>query len=251
MAETQIWSDYLASFHSDRSGITETVLRHALDDTGKTPYDWLAEIVGPASSVLDLACGSGPMRSRVATRSYVGLDLSLGELSVAAARSLPVAQADASRLPIGNDSVDVVVMSMALMLVPFHATLVEIRRVLRIGGLFAATVPTNRPVRAADWVRYARLCVALRHRGLSYPNDGALTVASEAFETAGLRLESDERRLFVCSLKTDVVADQLLASLYLPERDAPRLSRGQQVVRHWVGSSIGSPIRRLVARRVS
>lgn len=249
MDERGAWQDYVATFHAERSGITEDVLDHALDQ-GQTPYDWLADAVPSGSVVLDLACGSGPLRSRLTPARYLGLDLSAGELAVAAARGLPVARADASRLPLAQASVDVVVMSMALMLVPLVQTLQEVRRVLRPGGLFAATVPSNRPMPAADWLRYARLCLAVRHLGLSYPNDAALGDAGRAFRQAGLRLVADEQRAFACRVETELVADQLLASLYLPGVSPDRMVRARTVIGRWVGSSVATPIRRLVAARI-
>lgn len=247
MEEPVRWPDYVAEFHTQRAGITEDVLEHAYDRTGRTAYDWAAEPVSPGQVVLDLACGSGPMHARLKARSYVGLDLSLAELTEAATRSLSVGQGDARQLPIADGVVDVVLMSMALMLVPLADSLREIKRVLRPAGLFVATVPSSSPIRARDWLRYARLCLALRHRGLSYPNDRQLKAAGAAFSAAGLTLASDEKRSFQCDIADEHIAEQLLASLYLPEVLPLRLSAGRRVVTGWVGSSVATPIRRLVA----
>lgn len=206
-------------FHDERSGITEDVLEHALDEHGRTAYDWaalaLADLLAGAT-VLDLACGSAPMRPRLGGHRYVGLDLSLGELLRARAAGRPVAQADAAHLPLADSSVDAVVMSMALMLVPLERTLSEVRRVRRPGGMFVPTVPHNRPMPPRDWLRYARLCLTLRHPGLRYPNDDQLAQSELAFSTAGLRLLRDEQQGFVCVVVDRNVARQLLASLYLP-----------------------------------
>lgn len=244
----QEWEPYLSSFHSERAGITEDVLEHARDTSGCTPYEWAAEPIRDAGIVIDLACGSGPMATRLAPATYVGLDLSRAELAEAAAKSLPVAQADASRLPLGDGCVDAVVMSMALMLVPLQPTLAEVQRVLRPGGVFVATVPHNRPMSAGDWLRYARLCLALRHLGLAYPNDEELSDASGAFSRAGLHLQTVEQRGFRCRIETPQVAHQLLASLYLPDVPPERLTAGRRVVTRWTGSGITMPIRRFVAR---
>lgn len=241
------WSDYLSSFHSERAGITEVVLDHARDRSGHTPYEWAAEAVPGNSTVIDLACGSGPMSAHLVTRRYVGLDLSLAELRVASAKSLAVAQADVTRLPLCNGSADAVVMSMALMLVPLSQTLAEVKRVLRPGGLFVATIPHNRPMPPRDWLRYARLCLALRHRGLSYRNDRPLASAAAAFTAAGLTLSQDDERAFACRISDVGIADQLLASLYLPDVSPARLEAGRKVVRRWTGTDLTTPIRRLVA----
>ncbi len=240
------WAGYLSSFHRQHPGITEDVLEHALDGGGRTPYDWVAAAVPAGATVLDLACGSGPMRSRL-SGTYVGLDLSAAELSAAASKGLAVARADATRLPLADQSVDAVVMSMALMLVPMPATLSEVRRVLRPGGVFVASVPNGTPLPRRDWLRYARLCLALRHPGLSYPNDSLLQDAGAAFRAAGLTLAQDEERAFVCQLESEELADQLLASLYLPDVSLDRLAAGHRVVRRWVGTGITTPIRRFVA----
>lgn len=244
------WPQYVAAFHADRSGITEDVLEHAYDGEQQTPYDWAASALSalaPGSTVLDLACGSAPMQSRLRAYRYLGLDASPGELERARAAGRRVAQADASRLPLADGSLDAVVMSMALMLVPLQEALREIARVLRPGGIFVATVPHNRPMPTRDWLRYARLCVALRHPGLRYPNDEALAEAQALYAAASLRLDHDEQRAFVCELADTNRAHQLLASLYLPDVADDRISHGRAVVDRWVGTKITTPIRLLVA----
>ncbi|GAC1443432.1 MAG: class I SAM-dependent methyltransferase [Mycobacteriales bacterium] len=241
------WPDYVAEFHTQRAGITEDVLEHAYDRTGRTAYDWAAEPVEAGLVVLDLACGSGPMHARLNAGTYLGLDLSVAELTEAAGRALSVGQGDARQLPVADGVVDVVMMSMALMLVPLADSLREIKRVLRPGGVFVATVPSSAPLRPSDWLRYARLCLALRHRGLSYPNDTELKAAAAALRSAGLTLVSDERRSFRCDIADAHIAEQLLASLYLPEVPPTRMNAGRRVVAGWVGSSVATPIRRLVA----
>ncbi len=243
------WTGYVAGFHEQHAGITEDVLEHARDSDGLTPYDWAAEAVPPGFAVLDLACGSAPMHARLRANLYVGIDLSAAELEAAAARRVPVAMGDASLLPLRDDSVDAVVMSMALMLVPLVDNLAEVARVLRPGGVFVATVPTGGPLPSRDWLRYARLCLALHHRGLAYPNDQALADAGSVYAVAGLTLVSDEARPCACDLRTGDVADRLLDSLYLPDVDPARLGAGRQVVRRWVGTTIAIPIRRMVATK--
>lgn len=243
------WSGYLSDFHAERAGITEDVLEHAFDTSGSTAYDWAAEPLS-SGTVLDLACGSAPMASRVRRARYAGLDLAPAELAAAAARGVPVARADVRRLPVPDSSVDAVVMSMALMLVPLQQTLSEIRRVLRPGGVFVATVPHARPMPRADWLRYARLCLALRHVGLTYPNDRELADPTAAFAAAGMCLQHDESRSFACDVVDRNVAEQLLASLYLPDVAPERMESGRRVVHRWVGSAVSTPIRRLIGTRL-
>jgi SAM-dependent methyltransferase len=251
-AQQTDWTGYLAAFHNERAGITEDVLEHAYDEHRLTPYDWAAQAVSAlpdGATVLDLACGSAPMQPRLTAHRYLGLDASHAELRRASTAGRPVARANVAVLPVPDGSVDAVVMSMALMLVPLDATLREVARVLRPGGLFVATMPHNRPMPPRDWMRYARLCLALRRPGLHYPNDDALDEAQTAFTAAGLRLIEDEQRAFRCRLVDDSAAEQLLTSLYLPGVAAERLEHGRAVVHRWVGTSIATPIRRTTATR--
>ena len=242
------WRAYLAGFHAERPGITEDLLSEATDDTGRTPYGWLAEVVPPGSRVLDLACGSAPTGALVRAASYLGLDLSRDELRLGAARGLRVARADATRLPVADDAVDVVVCSMALQLLPLEPALAEVRRVLRPGGTFAATVPTGGPMPAGDALRWGRVLVALRSTGLSYPNDDALASPGERFAAAGLSLLSDESRGFGLDVTSEGVADRLVDGLYLPDVPPARMLTARRVVRGWVGRRTTVPVRRLVAR---
>ena len=242
------WRDYLIGFHADRPGITEDLLTAVTDHTGRTPYDWLAEVVPSGARVLDLACGSAPTGDLLDAASYLGLDLSRDELRLGAARGLPVAQADASRLPVADAAVDVVVCSMALQLLPLQPALAEVRRVLRPGGTFAASVPTYRPMPVLHAVSWGHVLVALRSTGLSYPNDEALASAGEHFAAAGMALVSDESRGFRLDVESEQVADRLLDSLYLPDVPPSRVAAGRRVVRGWVGRHTTVPVRRLVAR---
>ncbi|MEX2291814.1 MAG: class I SAM-dependent methyltransferase [Mycobacteriales bacterium] len=241
------WSAYLAQFHAQRSGITEGLLGCATDSRGRTPYSWLAEAVPMRGRVLDLACGSAPMAELLHGAQYVGVDLSRAELHLAAARGLPVAQADAARLPVAAADVDAVVCSMALQLLPLEPALAEVRRVMRPGGRFVATVPVARPMPPRDALRWARLLVALREPRLRYPNDDALARADEVVAAAGLTLVSDDAQGFGVDVVSQAAADQLLDGLYLPGAPGDRLAAARRVVRGWVGRRITLPIRRLVA----
>ena len=238
------WPGYLADYHAERPGITEDLLTLA-QDGGVTPYSWAGEAVPVGGTVVDVCCGSGPMREHLHPDRYVGLDLSASELARARVRGLPVAVADAGRLPLRDASVDAVIMSMALQLVPLPAATDEVARVLRPGGRFVAIVPANQPLGPGDWLRYGRLSVALRIAGPSYPNDAAL----KAPDLPGLRLESDEARAFYLDISGPERADLLLDSLYLPDVPEERIDAGRVVVRRWVGHRVAVPIRRLVFSR--
>jgi SAM-dependent methyltransferase len=89
--------------------------------------------------LLDVGCGTGQSRQVYAerTRRYVGIDLSFEALSLAR-RKAPTAgwsQADASRLPFADGSLDAVAFSSVLHHVPdLSPVLGEARRVLKPGG---------------------------------------------------------------------------------------------------------------------
>jgi len=196
--------------------------------------------------VLDLACGSGPLLGLLTEAVvHVGVDVSADELALARRRELAVVRADARRLPLRDSSVDVVVMSMALMLVPLEDTLREVRRVLVPGGLLVATIPDQGPLSFRHALRWGRLLLALRQRSLTYPN----IVTAEALQRHRLLVEADERRSFTFPVREPADAELLLDSLYLPRVSPARLAAGRSVVRRWVGGDIDVPLRRVVARR--
>jgi methionine biosynthesis protein MetW len=115
--------------------------------------------VSPGADCLDVGCGDGRTSGlwlREHAASYVGVDVS--EPAVHEARRLgldarPIT--DASELPFSDKSFDVVVCIEVLehLFQPFDAA-VEIRRVLRPGGLLIASVPN-----VAYWRRRAELAV--------------------------------------------------------------------------------------------
>jgi ubiquinone/menaquinone biosynthesis C-methylase UbiE len=94
--------------------------------------------------VLEVGCGTGLLLQRLAARgNAVGVDLSAGMLSKAAARlgerrTGNVVRADAQRLPFKDGSFDSVVSTFALTAVPdLDAALAEMARVIREGGKMA------------------------------------------------------------------------------------------------------------------
>lgn len=236
------WRDYVGAFHEQRPGVTEELLASARDQTGATPYDWAAGAVPPGAAVLDLGCGSAPTAELLTSGDYLGADLSADELRLAVARGVAVVQADATALPVRDAAVDVVVTSMALMLVPLVPTLAEVARVLRPGGLLVAVLPASGPVPVKDRLRYARLLLALGTT-LDYPNDAALDRLLPGFTVV-----SDERRGFRRELADPQDAALLVRALYLPDVDPGSVVRAEQVAGRWVGSSITVPLRLLVAR---
>jgi len=130
------WSEYVRAFHGALAGITEDVLARAIAE-GVTPYGWLAEpLSGAGLLVVDVACGSGPLRGQLREARWVGLDLSAAELGRAAVNGAgPLVQADVARLPVRSGAAGAVVCSMALMIIePLDAVLSEVARVLAPGA---------------------------------------------------------------------------------------------------------------------
>lgn len=190
------WDGYLESFHAERPGITEAVLRRARAD-GIDPYDWLAEVVPSRGRVLDLGCGGAPLFRVLAGRSWIGLDTSEAELAAAhAAGAWPLLRARACAIPLRDASVDVVACSMSLMVTtPLPQVIVEITRVLRPGGLLAATIPATGPLRPLDWVAVAGLIAALG-RAPAYPAGRDMARIPSLLTGQGLRVITDGRRRF-------------------------------------------------------
>lgn len=99
----------------------------------------LRELLGPGDGLcLEIGCGTGVNAARVRAlgRTPVGVDISAGMLRHARGR-LPVARADAERLPVRTGSVSTVIAVMVHTDMPGYAAVVrEAARVLRPGGTF-------------------------------------------------------------------------------------------------------------------
>ncbi|EWM11179.1 methyltransferase [Kutzneria sp. 744] len=102
-------------------------------------YRQLGELLGAGDGVcLEVGCGTGAHAETVRGLGWtpVGIDLSTGMLGYAIER-LPVARANAERLPFADDSVPAVVSVMVHTDMPaYPKVLREVRRVLRPGGVF-------------------------------------------------------------------------------------------------------------------
>jgi ubiquinone/menaquinone biosynthesis C-methylase UbiE len=99
----------------------------------------LADLLGPGSGgCLEVGCGTGVNAASVRRLGWtpVGLDVSAGMLRYARGR-LPVARADAARMPVAAGTVPAVITVMAHTDMPeYPAVLREVSRVLRPGGVF-------------------------------------------------------------------------------------------------------------------
>jgi SAM-dependent methyltransferase len=90
--------------------------------------------------VLDIGCGTGIAHARLREAGYqpVGIDLAFDQLRIASGR-LPVAQADAARLPIPDGVVPAAFSTfVASDLDDFESAAAEVYRVLEPGGRYVA-----------------------------------------------------------------------------------------------------------------
>lgn len=99
----------------------------------------LDALLGPGSGTcLEIGCGTGIRASQVRQLGWrpVGVDVSTGMLGYAKDR-LPVARADATRLPVSSDCLPAVTAVMVHTDMPdYPSVLHEVARVLRPGGVF-------------------------------------------------------------------------------------------------------------------
>ena len=240
------WASYVGGYHDANPGITEDVLADARDRAGRSPYDWLLEAVpAGASTVVDVACGSGPIARRLPGVRVVGVDQSAGEL--ARATGLRV-RARVPALPLAGGCAGAVVTSMALMLMhPLEAVLAEAARLLQPGGTFIATVPSRGEAGSAPL--FADLLRTLGQTGVTYPEPLDDDGLAERFTAAGLTLSGDETAVFVRPVAGAKEAEQVIRSFYAPGAGPERLAVAVEKLRQAAPVDVAYRIHRLVATR--
>jgi ubiquinone/menaquinone biosynthesis C-methylase UbiE len=248
------WKHYLADFHRDRAGVIEAVLSRSVGGD-HTPYRWLARAVGGgAATVLDLACGSGPVSRELAGdgRTVVGLDLSSAELRLAAERGPgPWIRADGLRLPFKDGSLDAVTSSIGLVVItPLTSLMAEITRVLRPGGVLAAIAPALRPLSPKDLRILARVNTRLRAKP-QFPGPVELAGFTKTLHAYGMRRVEDQRERYRFTVTSRADAELVLSALYLPQTRWSRVEAAIELLQDRVdrkGSvDITIPMRRVVA----
>ena len=239
------WTGFLDTFHSQRPGITAEILQTSIADK-TTPYGWLVEAIPGAGTVVDVACGNGPLAELIGPR-WIGTDLSESELALGMSKcARPSVVGNAAALPFATNAADTVACSMALHVTqPLQSVLAEIARVLKPGGRLVAIVPARHPLTLRDRWRYLSLIRTLGD-GLSTPNDQALNRLAELVAGAGLQLVRDEYRRFEYPIDSAEAAERFVSSLYLREVTSARLDAANRLARRWVGTALGIPIHRFV-----
>ena len=152
--------DHLKTIHQENTGFTEACASSCRDEAGRNSYEWLSEVVpdNASLSVLDLACGSGPLLKILFDRNknlnLKGIDMCPEELVLAKTRlknsGVNLIESKAQNLTAINDnSIDIVLCHWALTLMdPIVPVLDEVKRVLTSEGQFAALV--DGPMNAAS-----------------------------------------------------------------------------------------------------
>jgi SAM-dependent methyltransferase len=245
------WRRYIAEYHHERPGITETVLDRSSHPELGTPHRWLAQAVSDLSGpVVDVACGSAPIRQYLPMAAYVGVDLNEAELQLAlSSRRQPVVRADALELPLRSQSVAAVVISMALMLLPVPVALLEAARVLQPGGTLAVLVPSVWPVRLKDLPAVAVLSAALVGPG-SMPQQLSARRLSAYLNQAGFEVQSAQRARFELEITQSDDAELAVRSLYTPHRRAWQRRIAVAGLHNLPGqTTLPVPLLRVVAQR--
>ena len=148
---------FLMTVHSQYPGLTERSIGAARTPEGLTSYEAFGRFVDPqpGMTIIDLACGNGPLCGILAEHvgpegRVIGVDLSAAELKQAGERlggysNVRLLKASAANLSLSDASADLIVCHMAFMLfTPLAQAVKEIGRVLKPGGTFAAVIPTLR-----------------------------------------------------------------------------------------------------------
>lgn len=147
------WEAYLIEAHRRAPRMTPAAFSALTTKEGASSYQMLATtlsaIQNPKPKILDLACGDGHLVPYILKQKpdavVTGIDMSQEELSAAQSQAFAGRVQwrceKADQLLDEDRSFDGVLCHLAIMLmVPIDPVLLEIRRVLRLGGVFACVI---------------------------------------------------------------------------------------------------------------
>lgn len=212
-------------YGAHRPGAAEHVLERALGGE-HTPYEWVARAVSRnATNVLDFACASGGLSRRLTYegRTVIGLDPSASNLERARRQSSgPWVLSDVDHLPFEENSFDAVVTCLGMGVTANRGRLLEeVARVLRPGGVFAALLPSLRPLTRGDLTLVSRLAGYLRVTP-QLPGSAEFH-ARKSLTAAGLTKMEDARGRFFFTVRDEADAQTLLSGLrHAPDRERVR-----------------------------
>lgn len=270
--------EHLLSVHKANAGFTESCAARCRDVRGRTSYEWLAEVIDPDvhRTVLDLACGSGPLMAHCHERygdrvELSGVDMSADELTLARARmkSGPVVlhQGLAQELDVFHTfSFDVILCHWALTLMdPVEPVLTEANRLLAPGGVFAAIVDgdlmVDRRYRDVNDVIYRWVKRAFPRYGEIELGDPRVREQAALAELARRAFRTDdisvEEGMFVLEGPSDILAREAAGFFYAsfvlsPEAHAGMLTELAELLRIDDGDGrFSMPVNRLVVRKTA
>lgn len=135
-------------------------------------YEKLASFAHPDDRILDLACGDGSLLELLSARGarkLAGIDISQGELKAARAKlgsKANVVRGRAQAPPFADQSFDLVTCHLAFMLMSsVEIVTAEIRRILRIGGRFAAVIGGGSAEADDIWARLVQRLAKFSFQG--------------------------------------------------------------------------------------
>jgi SAM-dependent methyltransferase len=230
----------------DATGVTAARLLHAATGSrGSGPVPWLLAPLEGASRVLELHCGHGALAEVVGPR-WVGVD-------PAARGPRPVVRGLPTAIPLRDDTVDAVLIVLALPRLPaLEPVFAELRRVLVPRGSLVAVVPSV-SVRSVAELRWARSLAPVR-RG-AWPHRSALDHLGWLLHAADFAVPGDDRVAFSLPLEDAADACRLVDELpaagiwpELPRADHATVTAAL-VRRAGPGATLPIPLRRVVGRR--
>lgn len=236
----------VAALHEGWPGLTEDLLTSARlpGPGGANPYEWLATALPSTGTIVDVGRGSAPLAELVGRGRYLGVESHPRELAAARRRRPTVAGRlvrgqglDPVRGPVAG-----VALSMVVMLLDLDRLLEQAAEITSPGGVLVATVPL-RDRAVVGGTPYGRLLHLYGLLDQPFPESIDREALPRRLSGLDWSLESDVVSEFVRPLTGPADRRLLLAQFYASGTPA----RARDLVEGW--TSIGYPIRRIVARR--